>query len=118
MSKFGRGTPLPLDHAQHLVIQGPYKYVRNPMAVSGIGQGLAVALILGSPLTVLYALMGSLIWQLIFRPLEDDDLEARFGTAFREYRKNVRCWIPRLDPYQMEGTADSSNSIDSPLGKM
>lgn len=118
MSKFGRGTPLPLDHANHLVIRGPYKYVRNPMAVSGIGQGLAVALILGSPLTVLYALMGSLIWQLIFRPLEEDDLEVRFGTAFREYRKNVRCWIPRLTAYQMEGTADSSNSIDSPFGKM
>jgi protein-S-isoprenylcysteine O-methyltransferase Ste14 len=118
MSRFGRGTPLPLDHARHLVIRGPYKYVRNPMAVSGIGQGLAVALILGSPLTVLYALMGSLIWQLIFRPLEEDDLEARFGKPFREYCKNVRCWIPRLTPYQIEGTSDSSNSVISPSGRM
>ena len=88
------------------------------MAVSGIGQGLAVALILGSPLTVLYGLMGSLIWQLVFRPLEEDDLEVRFGTAFREYRKNVRCWIPRLRPYQIDGTADSSNSIAWPSGRM
>jgi len=118
MSTIGKGTPLPLDHATRLVVVGPYKYVRNPMAVSGIGQGLAVALLLGSPLTVLYALMGSLIWQLIFRPLEEDDLERRFGEEFVRYRQAVGCWIPRLTPYQIEGTTDSSNSVTSPLGRM
>lgn len=99
MSRIGQGTPLPLDHATKLVIAGPYQYVRNPMAVSGIGQGLAVALFLGSPLVAVYAFMGSLIWQLIFRPLEEDDLDARFGNEFRKYRDNVRCWFPRKTAY-------------------
>lgn len=99
MSKVGKGTPLPLDHATSLVIAGPYAYVRNPMAVSGIGQGLAVALILGSPLVAIYALMGSAIWQLVFRPLEEDDLAERFGGSYEAYRRNVRCWIPRLSAY-------------------
>lgn len=99
MSRVGQGTPLPLDHAKNLVIAGPYRYVRNPMAVSGIGQGLAVALFLGSPLVALYALMGSLIWQLIFRPLEEEDLERRFGEEYRRYRENVKCWIPRREPF-------------------
>ena len=58
MSKLGKGTPLPLDHASELVVAGPYKYLRNPMAVSGIGQGLCVALFLGSPLVAVYALTG------------------------------------------------------------
>lgn len=100
MSRVGQGTPLPFDHAKNLVIAGPYRYVRNPMAVSGIGQGLAVALFLGSPLVVLYALMGSLIWQLIFRPLEEEDLERRFGEEYRTYRENVRCWIPRMTAFR------------------
>jgi len=86
MSKAGKGTPLPLDHATDLVLSGPYRFVRNPMAVSGVGQGLAVALFLGSPLVALYALMGSAIWQVVFRPLEEDDLEKRFGSDFRCYR--------------------------------
>jgi len=118
MSLVGKGTPLPLDHAKHLVILGPYAFVRNPMAVSGVGQGLAVALFLGSPLVALYALMGSLVWQLIFRPLEEDDLRERFGTEYIEYCREVKCWIPRTARYQIDGTADSSNSIDSPLGKI
>ncbi|MEO7673753.1 MAG: methyltransferase [Pyrinomonadaceae bacterium] len=118
MSRIGKGTPLPLDHASDLVILGPYAWVRNPMALSGIGQGMAVALFLGSPLAAVYALMGSAIWQLIFRPMEEDDLGSRFGRPYGEYRNAVKCWVPRTMRYQMEGTDDSSNSIDPPSGRM
>lgn len=123
MSRVGKGTPLPLDHATKMVVEGPYAYVRNPMALSGIGQGLAVALFLGSPLVAVYALIGSAIWQLVFRPFEEEDLAERFGADFAAYEKNVRCWIPRLMPYknsayQIEGTIDSSISSERPSGKM
>ena len=99
MSREGRGTPLPLDHAAELVVEGPYRHVRNPMAVSGIGQGLCVALFLGSPLVAVYALMGSAIWQFVFRPLEEDDLERRFGERYDAYRSAVKCWVPRMEGY-------------------
>ena len=36
----GRGTPAPFDPPRQLVIQGPYRLVRNPMYV---GAGLALA---------------------------------------------------------------------------
>lgn len=100
MSRIGKGTPLPMDHASELVALGPYAYVRNPMAVSGVGQGLAVALFLGSPLVAVYALMGSAIWQFVFRPLEEDDLAARFDDAYDQYRGEVKCWVPRRRPYR------------------
>lgn len=99
MSRVGQGTPLPLDHAKNFVAVGPYAYVRNPMAVSGVGQGLMIALFLGSPLVALYAIMGSLVWQLIFRPLEEDDLRHRFGAEYEAYCENVKCWIPRRTRY-------------------
>lgn len=102
MSRIGKGTPLPLDHASDLVIAGPYAYVRNPMALSGIGQGLAVALFLGAPLVALYALMGSAIWQLIFRPLEEDDMAKRFGEPYTEYKNAVKCWVPKASSYGNE----------------
>ncbi len=94
MSRLGMGTPRPRDHARKLVIGGPYAYVRHPMAVSGILQGLVIALFWGSALVAIYALMGSAIWQLIFRPLEEKDLEKRFGEEYLAYKNSVRCWIP------------------------
>ena len=118
MSRIGQGTPLPLDHASRLVVVGPYSFVRNPMALSGILQGLSVALFLGSPLVVIYALMGSAIWQFIFRPLEEDDLATRFGDSYTRYRQSVRCWIPHRRRYQIDSTDASSSSITSPVGRM
>lgn len=118
MARIGRGTPLPLDAAQKLVVAGIYSFVRNPMAISGIGQGLAVGLFLGSPLVLIYALMGGLIWQAIFRPLEEEDLLKNFGADYEQYCQNVRCWFPRFTPYQIDSTMLSSNSVESPPGKM
>ncbi|GAT73286.1 methyltransferase family protein [Microbacterium hydrocarbonoxydans] len=92
----GEGTPLPSHMARRLVITGPYRFVRNPMAVAGIAQGVAVGLALGSWLVIAYALCGSLIWNTLVRPQEEADLAARFGAEFEEYRTSVPCWVPRL----------------------
>jgi protein-S-isoprenylcysteine O-methyltransferase Ste14 len=95
MSTRGDGTPLPSAMPRLLVVTGPYRFVRNPMAIAGISQGAAIGLMLNSWLVVAYALCGSLVWNWIIRPLEEADLEARFGSAFNEYRDRVTCWIPR-----------------------
>ncbi|TPW71667.1 isoprenylcysteine carboxylmethyltransferase family protein [Schumannella sp. 10F1B-5-1] len=96
MAIVGRGTPLPSAMANHLVVAGPYRLVRNPMAVAGIVQGAAVGLVLGSWLVVAYAVVGSVIWNYAVRPHEEADLERRFGDEFRAYRDRVRCWVPRI----------------------
>jgi protein-S-isoprenylcysteine O-methyltransferase Ste14 len=96
----GKGTPLPADATRQLVVAGPYRYVRNPMAMGSFAQGIAVGLFVGSPLVVLYALAGAVGWNYFVRPWEEIDLEHRFGAAFRHYRDRVRCWIPRLRPYE------------------
>lgn len=95
----GRGTPLPLDTARELVVSGPYRHVRNPMAIFGFGQGLAVGLWLGSPAVLAYTAIGMAVWQWLARPWEEADLEARFGPRYLRYKAAVPCWIPRLKPY-------------------
>lgn len=94
MSTLGNGTPLPSAMPNHLVIAGPYRWIRNPMAAAGILQGAAVGVILQSWLVVAYAVVGSLVWNYVVRPLEESDLEERFGEEFRQYRDAVRCWVP------------------------
>lgn len=109
MSTRGGGTPLPSVMANRLVIAGPYRFVRNPMAVAGIAQGVAVGLLLSSWPVVAYAVIGSIVWNVAIRPLEEADLEARFGAEFRRYRAEVRCWVPRsLRPASTPSTCAST----------
>lgn len=94
MSVDGEGTPLPSQMAHRLVVSGPYRFVRNPMAVAGIAQGVAVGMLLGSWMVVLYSLAGSVLWNTVVRPQEERDLEERFGREFVAYRDRVSCWVP------------------------
>jgi protein-S-isoprenylcysteine O-methyltransferase Ste14 len=103
MAVHGAGTPLPTDCPRELVVHGPYRYVRNPMAIAGLLQGACVGLLLGSYLTLAYVIAGGLVWDTVVRPLEEVDLEARFGLDFRAYRSSVRCWFPRYRPYEPSG---------------
>ena len=94
--KFGGGTPLPLDQTQKLVTRGPYKYVRNPMAVAGIGQGISVGIYFGSIHILIYSLIGAILWHFVVRPLEEENMKERFGIDYLNYKKNIKCWIPKV----------------------
>jgi protein-S-isoprenylcysteine O-methyltransferase Ste14 len=96
---WGKGTPLPLDTATQLVVRGPYRFVRNPMALAGIGQGISVGIVYGSPWVILYSLSGGVLWHLFARPWEEQDLESRFGEPYVAYRQAVPLWVPRLRPH-------------------
>lgn len=96
MVKLGNGTPLPLDQTQNLVISGPYQYIRNPMAVAGILQGISISILLNSWLVFLYSIIGAILWNFVVRPIEEVNLEARFGEVYIQYKKEVMCWIPKI----------------------
>jgi len=94
MATRGHGTPLPTATATNLVISGPYRFVRNPMAVAGILQALAVGWYLGSYGVIAYSLAGAVLWHVAVRLTEEADLRARFGETYEAYRRDVRLWIP------------------------
>ncbi|TWU37745.1 hypothetical protein Q31b_45340 [Novipirellula aureliae] len=96
MATRGEGTPLPTATAPRLVIAGPYRFVRNPMAVAGIVQGIAVGWYLGSISVIAYSLAGAIVWHVAVRPIEQRDLAERFGESYTSYQKSVGLWLPRL----------------------
>lgn len=97
MAWFGEGTPLPLDTARKFVVQGPYRWIRNPMAVAGLMQGIGIGFTMGSYGVFVYCVVGGMLWQIFARPVEEADLAARFGVEYERYRQRVHCWIPRIE---------------------
>lgn len=107
MVRDGDGTPLPLDQTNRLVTAGPYRFVRNPMALAGIGQGLAIALAFRSLPLLVYSLLGATVWQWVIRPVEERDLIARFGLPYQRYRERVSCWVPRWSQFRVAQPSSS-----------
>jgi protein-S-isoprenylcysteine O-methyltransferase Ste14 len=99
----GKGTLAPWDPPRRLVVQGPYRFVRNPM-ISGIIFVLAgEAMILLSVPHALWALT-ALIINLVYIPLvEEPGLRTRFGSAYDDYCRHVPRIVPRLRPWSPDG---------------
>ena len=103
MALLGEGTPLPAQTARELVVAGPYRWVRNPMAAAGALQTAAVGLWHGSWTVVALAAIGAVAWNQLIRPGEEADLAARFGAPYQRYAAEVRCWLPtRPSPRRAE----------------
>jgi protein-S-isoprenylcysteine O-methyltransferase Ste14 len=95
----GRGTLAPWDPTRRLVVLGPYRHVRNPMISGVMSILLGEGVLLGSP-QILGWFATFVALNAIFIPLvEEPDLARRFGAEYREYKRNVPRWVPRLRPW-------------------
>ena len=102
--KFAQGTLAPWQPTQKLVVRGLYRYCRNPM-ITGVLMMLA-----GEAL--FFNARGIAIWTCIFFVMntmffifkEEPDMLSRFGEPYKEYKKHVPRWIPKLTPYKGEGS--------------
>jgi len=98
--KIGRGTLAPWSPTKKLITTGIYAHVRNPM-ISGvliilIGESVAF---LSFPIfkwALIFFVINS-IWFLVY---EEPNLEKKFKDEYRDYKKNVRQWIPKFKPYK------------------
>ena len=96
----GKGTLAPWDPPRALVVRGPYRYVRNPMISGVIFILIGEALVLLSRPHAMWALAFAAINAVYIPLFEEPQLERRFGASYREYRRHVRRFLPRLRPWQ------------------
>jgi protein-S-isoprenylcysteine O-methyltransferase Ste14 len=92
----GRGTLAPWDPTTTLVVQGPYRHVRNPMISGVLFLLLGEAVVLGSwPLVAWFAAVAAV--NAVYLPLvEEPGLVSRYGADYERYREAVPRWVPRL----------------------
>jgi len=97
--KEGQGTLASWVPPRQFVVNGPYRFVRNPM-ISGV-----IMFLLGEALVLLS--MRHVVWatcflalNLVYIPLvEEPGLKRRFGEPYREYCRHVRRFVPRFRPW-------------------
>ncbi|RJX34548.1 MAG: isoprenylcysteine carboxylmethyltransferase family protein [Desulfarculus sp.] len=96
----GRGTLAPWDAPRCLVVQGPYRHLRNPMISGAMGIILGEALLFNSlPVLIWFCVFA--VVNAVYMPLwEEPGLARRFGEDYRIYQANVPGWLPRLRPWR------------------
>jgi protein-S-isoprenylcysteine O-methyltransferase Ste14 len=82
---------------QRLVVEGPYRYVRNPLYDTDLCLILGAGLLTHSWALVLIAVLylAQLALQL---PLEERELRERFGVPYHRYCELVPRFVPRRRP--------------------
>ncbi|MGB8019811.1 MAG: isoprenylcysteine carboxylmethyltransferase family protein [Candidatus Nanopelagicales bacterium] len=92
----GRGTPVPLMATQALIVQPPYTYSRNPMALGAVGMYLGVALLFRSIGAVILVLIFAAALLTYIRLCEEREMAARFGPEYQAYKRRTPFLIPRV----------------------
>lgn len=91
---FRHRTPiLPFREPSRLLTDGIYRYTRNPIYASEAVLLLGLAVLHGSPWTLLPIPAFVLVLHLGFIRPEERILRKTFGEAFEAYRKQVRPWF-------------------------
>ena len=92
----GIGTPAPVAPTQRLVVGGLYHFVRNPMYLAVVTAIVGQALLFGRWELLAYAAGAAAAMWAFATFYEEPHLAERFGAEYREYRRAVPGWWPRL----------------------
>jgi protein-S-isoprenylcysteine O-methyltransferase Ste14 len=92
----GKGTPAPFDPPTKLVVEGPYRVVRNPMywsvACVILGEALAFRSLALAEMACAFFAFAALFVMIFEEPI----LRREFGTEYEAYCRRVPRWIPRF----------------------
>ncbi|NRA76454.1 MAG: isoprenylcysteine carboxylmethyltransferase family protein [Planctomycetes bacterium] len=93
-ARVGRGTPVPAVPPEKLVIQGLYRYSRNPIYVADVTVWFGIFLFAGHAALLLYAVIATILIELVILLWEEPVLKRRFGSQYDAYRERVPRWLP------------------------
>ncbi|MFN7181355.1 MAG: methyltransferase family protein [Planctomycetota bacterium] len=92
--KKGKGTNAITEQSKLLVAEGPLKVVRNPCHLGVIICIIGYAIISGSVLYLVYALLYFIGVDIYLRLYEEKLLEKKFGIQYVVYKQSVPKWLP------------------------
>lgn len=94
-----RGTPVPINPPQRLVVSGPYAFSRNPMMLSVYLLFFAVGLFTGSfALTLIFTPLLIILMTIYVKKVEERELELQFGEEYLDYKRQVGMYFSCVRP--------------------
>ena len=95
-ARSGRGTLSPVDAPSELVVQGLYRFVRNPMYVGVAIILLGELLLVRSTGFAVYCAVWFIVVNAFVILYEEPALRRRFGVSYDHYTRRVHRWIPQF----------------------
>jgi protein-S-isoprenylcysteine O-methyltransferase Ste14 len=77
----------------NLIIDGPFRYSRNPIYLGGVIFSFGLAILLGSLISFIFPFILFLLLNFLYIPQEEKRLKKIFGREYLIYMKKVRRWI-------------------------
>ncbi len=94
--RVARGTPVPFNPPEELIVVGPYVWTRNPMVTGVLSVLFGVGFLLHSgSIVLIWTPLYTLAHVLELKRVEEPELELRFGRAYTEYKRRVPMFVPR-----------------------
>jgi len=92
-----RGTPVPVNPPDELIIEGAYRWMRNPMLTGVITALFGLGVILHSTAMALISTPLYILAHVIeLKLVEEPELERRFGPSYLDYKRRVPMFLPSL----------------------
>jgi protein-S-isoprenylcysteine O-methyltransferase Ste14 len=91
---FADGTMLRLDAPKKMVVLGPFRYVRNPIATAMVTILWGEAMLFGSLFIFGWSIVYFILINAYILYKEEPELARKFGEAYLRYKQLVPRWIP------------------------
>ena len=96
-----QGTPIPVMATQKLLVDGVFKYSRNPMLFGTLCAYLGVAILVGSISSMAAVLLFTLLIITYIKTIEEKEFELRFGQDYLDYKASTPFFFPGVPGRKM-----------------
>jgi protein-S-isoprenylcysteine O-methyltransferase Ste14 len=76
-----------------MLVKGPYRFSRNPMYVLELAMWAGWSIFYGSIAVFVTFILWWIAFAFFLVPLEERQLEERFGEAYLQYKNSVPRWV-------------------------
>ncbi len=91
--KKAKTTVKPTHYPSYFITKGPFKISRHPMYLGMAAVLFGEAVLLGSLITFIFPIIFIILMETLFIPIEEENLQKKFGNKYLNYKNKVRRWI-------------------------